>query len=94
MTRRSVGTQRTGWLCRGPASQAMCSTSRPPITRSTRTPPLDFQLNRWLAWMTPQALPDVAAAAARVRGYADFHRRVGARKSVVGAELRVRQGRR
>jgi hypothetical protein len=31
-----------------------------------------FQLNRWLAWMTPQALPDVAAAAARVRGYANF----------------------
>jgi len=33
---------------------------------------LNFQLNRWLAWMTPEALPDVAAAAARVRGYADF----------------------
>ena len=33
---------------------------------------LNFQLNRWLAWMTPQALPDVAAAAASVRGYADF----------------------
>jgi hypothetical protein len=33
---------------------------------------LNFQLNRWLAWMTPEALPDVAAAAATVRGYADF----------------------
>jgi len=39
MTRRSVGAQRTGWLRRSPASQAMPSTSRPPITRSTRTPP-------------------------------------------------------
>lgn len=33
---------------------------------------VNLELNRWLSWMTPQALPDVAAAAARVRGYADF----------------------
>jgi hypothetical protein len=33
---------------------------------------MNFQLNRWLGWMTPQALPDVAAAAARARGYADL----------------------
>jgi hypothetical protein len=33
---------------------------------------LNFQLNRWLAWMTAEALPDLAAAAAGVRGYADF----------------------
>ncbi len=32
---------------------------------------LNFQLNRWLAWMTAQALPDVTRIAARVRGYAD-----------------------
>jgi hypothetical protein len=28
---------------------------------------VNFQLNRWLGWMTPQALPEVAAAAARTR---------------------------
>jgi hypothetical protein len=33
---------------------------------------VNFQLNRWLGWMTPQALPDMAAAAARVRGYTDL----------------------
>lgn len=33
---------------------------------------LNFQLNRWLAWMTPQALPDVMQTASRVRGYADL----------------------
>lgn len=33
---------------------------------------LNFQLNRWLAWMTPQALPDVAETAAQVHGYAEF----------------------
>jgi len=33
---------------------------------------MNFQLNRWLSWMTPQALPDVAETAAGVRGYADF----------------------
>jgi hypothetical protein len=35
---------------------------------------VNFQLNRWLAWMTPQALPDVAAAAAHRNGYADLTR--------------------
>jgi hypothetical protein len=33
---------------------------------------LNFQLNRWMAWMTPQALPDVTQTASRVRGYTDF----------------------
>jgi pimeloyl-ACP methyl ester carboxylesterase len=33
---------------------------------------VNLELNRWLSWMTPQALPDVAEAAAGVRGYADF----------------------
>jgi hypothetical protein len=33
---------------------------------------VNFQLNRWLGWMTPQAVPDVAAAAAHARDYADL----------------------
>jgi hypothetical protein len=33
---------------------------------------LSFQLNHWLAGTTSRALPDVAATASRVRGYADF----------------------
>jgi alpha-beta hydrolase superfamily lysophospholipase len=33
---------------------------------------VNFQLNRWLSWMTPQALPDVAAAAAHARGYPEL----------------------
>ena len=33
---------------------------------------LNFQLNRWLAWMTPQALSDVTTTAAQVHGYAQF----------------------
>ncbi len=33
---------------------------------------LSFQLDHWPAWTTSQALPDVAATASRVGGYADF----------------------
>jgi hypothetical protein len=33
---------------------------------------VNFQLNRWLSWMTPQALSDVAAAAARARDYPEL----------------------
>ncbi len=33
---------------------------------------VNFQLNRWLSWMTPQALQDVAAIALHIHGYADF----------------------
>jgi len=33
---------------------------------------LNFQLNRWLAWMTPQALPDVEEVAAAARGYPEW----------------------
>lgn len=33
---------------------------------------VNFQLNRWLAWMTPEALPDVAKVAAEARGYANL----------------------
>jgi pimeloyl-ACP methyl ester carboxylesterase len=33
---------------------------------------VNFQLNRWLSWMTPQAVTDVAAIAPRIHGYADF----------------------
>jgi hypothetical protein len=33
---------------------------------------VNFQLNRWLGWMTPPALPEVAAAAAGARGYPEL----------------------
>jgi pimeloyl-ACP methyl ester carboxylesterase len=33
---------------------------------------VNFQLNRWLGWMTPQALPDVAQVARDNRGYAEL----------------------
>jgi pimeloyl-ACP methyl ester carboxylesterase len=33
---------------------------------------VNFQLNRWLGWMTPQALPEVAAAAAGAGGYPEL----------------------
>jgi hypothetical protein len=33
---------------------------------------VNVQLNRWLSWMTPQAVTDVAAIAPRIHGYADF----------------------
>jgi len=33
---------------------------------------INFQLNRWLGWMTPQALPEVASIASHIYGYADF----------------------
>jgi pimeloyl-ACP methyl ester carboxylesterase len=33
---------------------------------------VNFQLNRWLGWMTPQALPDVAEVARGIRGYAEL----------------------
>lgn len=46
---------------------------RPPAYRTLHTDvSLNFQLNRWLAWMTPDAVSDVAGVATRVRGYADF----------------------
>jgi len=33
---------------------------------------VNFQLNRWLGWMTPQALPDVAQVARDNRGYPEL----------------------
>jgi len=35
---------------------------------------LNFQLNRWLAWMTPQSADDVAELAAQVETYDDWTR--------------------
>lgn len=51
---------------------------------------LNFQVNRWLAWMTPAALPDVTEIASRVHAYADFTRdflQLGDRYAAKGRQL-------